>query len=65
MSEIDDAFEWLEAHMDKHVAVIEVRLVNALLHHIEEARQDHLSAERDKPGEGFPGPEHQTEGWKR
>ena len=45
---IDEAFEWLESHMNRHVAVIEVRLVNALLRHIEEARQDDMSKERGK-----------------
>jgi len=37
---VDEAFEWLEAHMEKQLAVIPVALVNALLDEIETMRQD-------------------------
>jgi hypothetical protein len=38
----NEAHEWLEAHMDKKLAVIETRLVNALLEEIETMRQDKM-----------------------
>jgi hypothetical protein len=40
---VEEAFEWLESNMNKQIAVIETRIVGALLQHIEEARQDELS----------------------